>query len=332
MRIDVHVHLTPPYLLDDRKDALRGEPALELLYGDESARMSGTPELLASMDGGRVDMALVGGFPFRGEQGALRFNSWILEECARHPDRLLGMAAFDPRAPFAEKHARWFLEQGGFGLGELCVYDQGLTDPVLDRLEALMSIASERGAPVLVHVNEPVGHSYPGKAPMEIRQIDSLVRRSRGARLVLAHFGGGLPFFAALKRQMKESLATVRFDTAAMPFLYDPSALKAAAGFLGAGSFLYGSDYPLLGPGRYEKYFREAGLTGEETDLVFGEAAGDFLGLRGPLRASVPAAASGPVRASGPAGASGPVVATGPVMASGPDGDLEPAEESEASA
>ncbi|MDR1035950.1 MAG: amidohydrolase family protein [Deltaproteobacteria bacterium] len=279
MRIDVHVHLSPPYLLEDRKGALRGEPALELLYGEESARMCSTDELLRSMDEGGVDKALVGGFPFRGEEGARRFNGWILEECARHPDRILPMAAFDPRAPFAENHARWFLEQGGFGLGELCVYDQGLTDPVLDRLESLMAIAAEHDAPALVHVNEPVGHSYPGKAPMEIRQIDSLVRRSKGARLILAHFGGGLPFFASLRKEMRESLASVRFDTAAMPYLYRPEALKAAAGFLGARSFLYGSDYPLLAPSRYESYFRDAGLAPEETEQVFGEAAREFLKL-----------------------------------------------------
>ncbi|MDR1313210.1 MAG: amidohydrolase family protein, partial [Deltaproteobacteria bacterium] len=253
MRIDVHTHLTPPYVLADRKAALKGEPALELLYGDGAARMHGTSELLGAMDEGRVDKALAGGFPFAGEQAALRFNGWLLDECARYPDRLYPLAAFDPRAPFAERHARWFLEQGGFGLGELCVYEEGLTDPILDRLEALTDIAREHGAPVLVHVNEPVGHPYPGKAPMDIRQIDSLVRRSRGAKLILAHFGGGLPFFASLRKQVKESLASVRFDTAAMPFLYDPEALKAALGFLGAGSFLYGSDYPLLGVARYER-------------------------------------------------------------------------------
>jgi hypothetical protein len=60
--------------------------------------------------------------------GARRFNGWILEESARDPDRLLLMAAFDPRAPFAECHARWFQEQRGIGPGELCVFCQKLTN------------------------------------------------------------------------------------------------------------------------------------------------------------------------------------------------------------
>ncbi|MDR2612954.1 MAG: amidohydrolase [Deltaproteobacteria bacterium] len=278
MRIDVHVHLTPPYVLDDRRAALAGEPALELLYGG-GARMHGTGELLRAMGEGGVDKALVGGFPFAREENARRFNGWILEECARHRGTLYPMAAFDPRAPFAERHARWFLEQGGYGLGELCVYEEGLSPPLLDRLEALCLLAAEKGAPVLVHVNEPVGHRYPGKAPIEISQIQALAERSGGARLVLAHFGGGLPFFASMRKGVRESLGNVRFDTAAMPYLYSPQALRAAAGFLGAAHFLFGSDYPLLPASRYERYFAEAGLTEEETGLVFGGAARDFLGL-----------------------------------------------------
>ncbi|MDR3154158.1 MAG: amidohydrolase family protein [Deltaproteobacteria bacterium] len=278
MRIDVHIHLTAPYVLEDRRGALAGEPALELLYSGD-ARMTGTDEVLRAMDEGGVDKALVGGFPFVKEENARRFNGWLLEECARRPGRLYPMAAFDPRAPFAERHAEKFLDEGGFGLGELCVYEEGLTGPVLDSLERLCVIAAGKGAPVLVHVNEPIGHAYPGKAPIETAQIHSLALRSGGAKLILAHFGGGLPFFASLRKEVRESLASVRFDTAAMPYLFRPEALKAAVGFLGAGSFLYGSDYPLLPASRYERYFAEAGLTAEETSLVFGEAARDFLGL-----------------------------------------------------
>jgi predicted TIM-barrel fold metal-dependent hydrolase len=89
--------------------------------------MCSTDELLSSMDEGGVDKALAGGFPFRGGWAAKSFNGWSLEECASHPDRILPMAAVDPRDPFAESHARWFQEQGGFGPGELCVFCQGLT-------------------------------------------------------------------------------------------------------------------------------------------------------------------------------------------------------------
>ncbi|MDR1036820.1 MAG: hypothetical protein LBT40_09660 [Deltaproteobacteria bacterium] len=43
-----------------------------------------------------------------------------------------------------------------------------------------MATASEHDAPAYAHVNESTGHGCPGKAPVEIRQTDSLVRRFRG--------------------------------------------------------------------------------------------------------------------------------------------------------
>ncbi|MDR1035953.1 MAG: hypothetical protein LBT40_05125 [Deltaproteobacteria bacterium] len=94
----------PPYPLEDRKGALRGEPALELLYGEESASVYSTDGFLHTIDKDGVDRALAGRFPFRGG-GAGRFSGWIMEECARQTDSPLPMAAFDPRAPFAESHA-----------------------------------------------------------------------------------------------------------------------------------------------------------------------------------------------------------------------------------
>jgi predicted TIM-barrel fold metal-dependent hydrolase len=124
-----------------------------------------------------------------------------------------------------------------------------------------------------------VGHKYPGKAPIELSEIHSLVKRSGGCKLILAHFGGGLPFFASLKKEMRESLANVRFDTAAMPFIFDPAALRLGADLLGPESFLHGSDHPLLGTARYEKYLAAAKLTPEEISLVMGENAKNFLGL-----------------------------------------------------
>jgi predicted TIM-barrel fold metal-dependent hydrolase len=279
MLIDVHIHLSSPYILASRATAFSGEPSIEPIYSDPKARLASSEEVLSSLKEGGVDKALVMGFSFWKEDNARRYNDWLLEECQRRAEILYPLAAFDPRAPFAEKLAESFLDAGGFGLGELCVYEEGLSDPLLDKLENLCSIAKSRGKPILVHVNEPIGHKYPGKSPMEISQIQSLVERSKGAKLILAHFGGGLPFFATLKKEVKETLKNVRFDTAAMPFLYDPKALKIASDVLGPESFLYGSDFPLLPPGRYKKYLSDSGLSKEDSDLIMGENARTYLGM-----------------------------------------------------
>jgi predicted TIM-barrel fold metal-dependent hydrolase len=279
MLIDVHIHLSSPDLAQDRAPYLKGEQGLTALYSSPEAKLVSTDQLLADLDEAGVDCALVMGFPFSKEDNAKRYTDWLLTECARYPGILYPLAAFDQRAKWALKFSENFLASGGYGLGELCVYDEGLTLPMLDNLEALGALCREKDAPLLVHVNEPIGHTYLGKAPIEISQIMSLVKRCQGTKLILAHFGGGLPLLSCLKREVREYLDIVRFDTAAMPYIFDPKALRLGIDLLGADKFFFGSDYPLLKTQRYRKYFQAANLTEEETAQVFGLAAKQFLGL-----------------------------------------------------
>ncbi|MDR0548723.1 MAG: amidohydrolase [Deltaproteobacteria bacterium] len=278
MIIDAHVHLSPPDLAADRSPYLAGEKGLAILYGDPKAPLVTTAALLADLDLAKVDKALVMGFPWTVEDNARRHNDWLLEEGQKYPGRLYPLAAFDPREPWAYRHAEAFLEAGGFGLGELCVYDEGLTPKLLDNLEALGQLCRKFKAPMLVHVNEPIGHKYPGKAPMEISQIHELVKRCQGVKLILAHFGGGLPLLATLRKEVREYLDLVLFDTAAMPFLFQPKALAYAYDILG-DHFCLGTDYPLLKTARYEKYFGDAGLATAATQGLLGETVARFLEL-----------------------------------------------------
>jgi predicted TIM-barrel fold metal-dependent hydrolase len=275
----VHIHLSSPDLVADRTPYLKGEVGLSILYSDPSAKLVTTEGLLKELDEAGVNKAMVGGFPFSLEDNAKRHNDWLLEECARYPGRLFPLAAFDPRAPWAIRHSEAFFKSGGYGLGELCVYDQGLTEPMLDNLTALAGLCRQNNAPMLVHVNEPIGHHYPGKAPIEISQIMDLVIRTKGTKLILAHFGGGLPLLVCLKKNVRDHLENVRFDTAAMPFIFEPIALRLGVDLLGADSFLLGTDYPLLKVPRYLKYFRDAALTEDESNRISGLAARDFLGF-----------------------------------------------------
>ncbi|MDR1677305.1 MAG: amidohydrolase [Deltaproteobacteria bacterium] len=279
MLIDVHIHLASPDLADDRSPYLKGEVGLSILYQDPAAKLVTTAELLKELDASGVDKALVMGFPFTILDNAKRHNDWLLEECSRYPGRLYPLAAFDQRVPWAVKHSEEFLKSGGYGLGELCVYDQGLTEPVLENLTALAELCRAHDAPMLVHVNEPIGHRYLGKAPIEIGQIMDLVIRTQGTKLILAHFGGGLPLFSCLKKNVRSYLDKVRFDTAAMPYIFDTQALRLGVDLLGPDKFLLGTDFPLLKVPRYLKYFQDASLSADEISLISGQAAADYLGL-----------------------------------------------------
>jgi len=96
---------------------------------------------------------------------------------------------------------------------------------------------------------------------------------------VLAHWGGGLFFFGLMKKEVKESLKNVYFDTAASPFLYDFEIYRIAAEIVGAEKILFGSDYPLLPPARYFSEMEEAALTRTQLDKIRGENARKLLSI-----------------------------------------------------
>jgi predicted TIM-barrel fold metal-dependent hydrolase len=76
-----------------------------------------------------------------------------------------------------------------------------------------------------------------------------------------------------MKKQVKEVLANVWFDTAASPFLYEPHVYRVAGEIVGFDQILFGTDYPLLRPKRYFHEMEAAGLSGESVRKICGENA-----------------------------------------------------------
>jgi len=157
------------------------------------------------------------------------------------------------------------LAGGLAGVGELAFYDRGLDDEVLKVLTPVMEFSLEKNLPVMMHTNEPVGHEYPGKAPMTLHQITGLIKRFPENKIILAHWGGGLFFYCLMKKEMQALLKNVYFDSAASPFLYDNRIYKYATEMIGVDHILFGSDFPLLKP---ERYFREMELSGLATEQI----------------------------------------------------------------
>jgi len=76
-----------------------------------------------------------------------------------------------------------------------------------------------------------------------------------------------------MKKEVRDVLKNVWFDTAASPYLYVPQVYRIAGEFLGFEKILFGSDYPLLKPDKYFREMTEAGLGPEALDLVKGKNA-----------------------------------------------------------
>jgi predicted TIM-barrel fold metal-dependent hydrolase len=279
MIIDFHTHLFPKNIRNHREKFFLSEPAFKLLYQSAKSRMIGADELIDVMDENRVDKSVIFGFPWESSAAFKPHNDYIIETVQKHPDRFIGLGCFEPSGSGAAAEAERCLAAGLAGIGELAFYQSGIDEPALDRLAPVMDLCAGKNLPVLIHTNEPVGHVYHGKTPITLVQIYCLVRRFSKTKIVLAHWGGGLFFFGLMKKEVKESLKNVYFDTAASPFLYDFDIYRIAAEIVGGDKILFGSDYPLLPPARYFSEMEDAGLTPTQLDKIRGESARQLLNL-----------------------------------------------------
>jgi predicted TIM-barrel fold metal-dependent hydrolase len=279
MVIDIHTHAFPKAIRNARETFFANEPAFQLLYDSPNSKLVGADETVVMMDDQGVDKSVIFGFPWRTADTFKLNNDYIIEVVNRHPDRLIGFCCFDPMHPQAADEVDRCLQAGLRGIGELAFYSSGIDEACLASLDPIMVQAQRYDIPVMLHTNEPVGHQYPGKSPNTLIQIYNLIRRFRDNRLILAHWGGGIFFYTLLKKQVRDTLTNVWFDTAASPYLYEPQIYNQAISLAGPDKVLLGTDFPLLKPLRYFKELEQAGLSDAVKKGICGENALKTLNL-----------------------------------------------------
>jgi len=279
MVIDFHTHIFPRYFREKRNAFFSQEPAFEALYRSAASRIAGAEELLQTMEEQGIQRSVVFGFPWETKEHFRRHNDYIVESVRKHPDKLTGFCCFSPLSPHGPEEVKRCLDAGLAGVGELAVYQSGFSKETISNLHEVMGICADRNAPALFHTNEPVGHPYPGKTPVQLSEIYDLLKHYPLNRIVLAHWGGGLFFYSLMKKEVREVLQNVWFDTAASPYLYAPAVYRLAGELLGFEKLLFGSDYPLLKPDTYFREMEEAGLSSEALGMVKGENAARLLSI-----------------------------------------------------
>lgn len=278
MKIDFHIHMTPPELIRDYRKLYDREPYWALLAESPLNRFATAEDILEDLDASGFDKGVVSGFSFK-DQGLCRYvNDYTLEMVRKYPDRLVGLMAISPKEEGLEKEFHRGIEGGLFGVGEMFLAGQGV-DPFLKKdLQQLMGLAYEAGVPILIHSNEPVGHEYVGKVDTTPKEISQIALDFPENKLVFAHFGGGLPFYEMMK-EMKNGLSNVYYDTAAGIYLYSSKIFGVFREIGILDKLLFGSDFPLLSISRYGKYLDNSGLTPEEREGVLGGNARKLLDL-----------------------------------------------------
>jgi uncharacterized protein len=273
MIIDCHVHLLPRRVREDRAPFCETDRAFGSLYRSDKARLASESDILDYLDRSGIDKAVVFGFPWE-DPDLVRLNNdevWAFHQ--QRPDRIVPFAVLSAaggdRNP---REAERTLYAGFAGLGELAVYHGGWTSRDFDALEPVLAIAAHHDVPVMIHVNEPVGHDYPGKIPVDFGALVRTIGRHQDVRFILAHLGGGV-FVYALMPEVAGVLARTYLDTAASPFLYDPKVYEIACRVMGPEKLLFGSDFPLLPLSRYLKELDRSGIDEGMRRLILGENA-----------------------------------------------------------
>jgi predicted TIM-barrel fold metal-dependent hydrolase len=91
--------------------------------------------------------------------------------------------------------------------------------------------------------------------------------------VVLAHWGGGLPFYE-LMPEVAALTQNVVYDSAASSYLYRPEVFRAVLDITGRRRVLWASDHPVLGMGRFlERTRRLAAIRPDEWVPLMGDNA-----------------------------------------------------------
>jgi predicted TIM-barrel fold metal-dependent hydrolase len=275
--IDFHTHVFPPWLKERRDEYMKRDACFSLLYSQPKARLATAEELITSMDEAGIDLSVVLNIGWVDHELCVKTNDYILDSASRYPGRLIGFCAIQPRAEDAaiaeiERCAR----AGAKGIGELRsdvqafdVTDERTMKPVVDA-------ALKHDLVLLTHSSEPVGHEYSGKGSITPDILYSFITTFPSLRIICAHWGGGLPFYA-LMPEVAGALANVFFDTAATVFLYKPEVFEQVGHMIGSDKILFGTDYPLMHQNRVLAQVQSARLPEEDKAKILGANAQKLL-------------------------------------------------------
>ncbi len=272
MKIDFHVHVTPPYIINNWEKIAEKEYYFKLLSESPVNKFATAENVVKEMEKSCVDKAVIFGFAFK-DMGLCQYvNDYVIESVKKHPNKLIGYISVMPNSTQLEKEIDRCIDKGLHGIGELFPYGQGFDISNPNEVKNLANICIERNLPVIIHTNEPVGHYYNGKTDTTPIKAYKFAESFPDLKIIFAHWGGGLLFYE-LMPEIKAQNKNVYYDTAASPFLYDKSIYRVAKEIGILDKILFGSDFPLISMKRYIKEIENSGLNPNEQAKILGENA-----------------------------------------------------------
>jgi len=277
MIVDIHTHIFSRDFIARRESLAARDAGFAELYANPRAKMATAEDLLESMDTAGVDVSVACGFWWADPAIAKEHAAYLAEAAHASEGRIV---AFVPSVDVATRAHRGMLPTG-----ETAIF---ASDPGVVAGIGEVRVADPAGfpaseLPVLAHCTEEAGHSYPGKSGgLTPGALWAVLESQPEARVIAAHWGGGLPWLA-LMPELRAIIDAGRLlvDTAASAYLYDPRAFRAGIELMGAQAVAWGSDFPLRSQSTDLAEARVAlsGVPEATRDLVLGGNAARFLGL-----------------------------------------------------
>jgi predicted TIM-barrel fold metal-dependent hydrolase len=264
MVIDFHTHVFSPRVKENRETYIGKDPLLAMLYSSPRAKMVTADELIESMDRDEVDVSVILNGGWTSHELCVETNDYVMESVARYPKRLVGFCTVSWQSTVK-------------GVGEIRLDTQSFNPK---ELLPVIEVIREHNLILLTHASEPVGHHYVGKGKTTPDLLYTLITAYPDITHVLAHWGGGLPFYS-LMPEVKEIMRNVYFDSAASPFLYSPEVYKRVSELVGADKILFGTDYPLLAQRRILEEIDSLNLPTETREHILSGNARRLLGITG---------------------------------------------------
>jgi uncharacterized protein len=290
--IDGHIHMYPPSVYAD--PVAWGQQQREpwwtyCVAPSDRKTIQGWADisaLLRDMDHAGIEKCVMLGWYWENQETCDSQNGWFVDWVQAHPDRLLGFASVQPNAgQVALDRLRRALDSGLCGIGEMLPQVQNFTFKD-ESWARIVEVAVERNLPINIHVSSPMPTSVAITKPTPLESYVACASDFPQAKLILAHWGGGLPFYE-FSPVIARKLKNVTYDTAASPLTYGNRIFRHMVDLVGADRIIYGSDYPLLlyprdsrQPGfqRFLDEIKQSGLTQDEAAKVLG---GNLLRLIG---------------------------------------------------
>jgi len=232
--------------------------------------MVGVEELVNSMDESGVDRSVICGFSWSQPDLCAIHNQYLLESVSKYPHRLIPFISLLFSGPeWSARELERGIKGGAKGVGEVAFYHRKMMPCDIHSMRPILALMEQQRIPLLLHTNEILGHSYPGKGMTPLERFYELILSFPKLPILLAHWGGGLPFYE-LMPEVAKAMTHVYYDTAASPFLYSKKVYTIVCKIVGAEKIIFGTDFPLISPQRYFQELEESGLAEEDRKKILG--------------------------------------------------------------